>query len=78
MINRGKNPNIDRVKKCLTGITYPASKEKLIQHAQNTCGDEGVVSMLKGLPDHNYGAANDLTGALNNILGRGIHLRLDI
>lgn len=62
-----------KVQECLRGVSYPSSKEQLIQHAQNTCGDQAVVSMLKDLPEQTYGSANDLTGVLGGILGHGIH-----
>jgi hypothetical protein len=76
--NKQNSMDTDKVKKCLTGLSYPANKEQLIQHAQNTCADQEVVSMLKDLPEQSYGAMTDLTQALGGVLGRGIHLKLDI
>lgn len=73
-----KNMDTEKVQKCLRGVSYPASKGELIQHAQNTCGDEEVVSMLKDLPEETYGTATDLTQVLGGVLGGGIHLKLDI
>lgn len=70
-----QNLDSNKVQKCLSGVSYPASKQELIKHAQNTCGDEQVVSMLKDLPEQSYGAVNDLTQVLG---GQGIHLKLDI
>lgn len=67
------DPN--KVKQCLTGVSYPASKEELIRHVQSTCGDQEVVSMLKDLPEQSYGQVSDLKQVLG---GLGIHLRLDI
>jgi hypothetical protein len=72
------NMDTQKVQKCLSGISYPASKEQLIQHAQNVCGDQEVVSMLKDLPEQTYGKASALSNALGGVLGRGIHLNLDI
>jgi len=57
-----------RVERCLSGISYPASKEELINHAKNTCGDQEVVSMLKDLPDKSYGGAQVLTSELRSVL----------
>ena len=73
-----RNIDTKRVEKCLTGIKYPSDKNQLIAHAQNTCGDEGVISMLKDLPEQSYGKASTLDQALSGLLGGGIHLRLDI
>ena len=71
-----KNKGIDtnKVKECLSGLSYPADKEKLIQHAQNTCGDEGVVSMLKDLPEQSYGGVQELS----KVLPGGINLDLNV
>lgn len=73
-----KKLNTDRVQQCLTGISYPADKNALIQHAKNTCGDQEVISMLKDLPEQSYGGVSSLDNALSTVLGSGIHLRLDI
>lgn len=70
-----QNFDSDKVQKCLTGISYPASKDELINHAKNTCGDEGVISMLKDLPEQSYGGKQDLTRVLS---GLGVHLNVDL
>lgn len=67
--------NTNKVKQCLTGVSYPASKDELINHVQNTCGDQEVVSMLKDLPEKSYGGAQVLTSELRSVLP-GVHINL--
>ncbi|HLN19236.1 MAG TPA: DUF2795 domain-containing protein [Patescibacteria group bacterium] len=62
------NVSNDQVKKCLSGISYPADKSKLIQYAESTCGDEKVISMLKQLPEKSYGEPQMLTSELRSVL----------
>jgi hypothetical protein len=44
----------------LKGIDYPAKKDQLVQHAQQTGADSEVVEVLKNMPDGEYGNMADV------------------
>ena len=71
-----KDVDTNKVKECLSGLAYPADKEKMIQHVKNTCGDEGVVSMIKDLPEKSYGGVNDLTRQIKSLLNVDVKLSI--
>ncbi|MEU8804543.1 DUF2795 domain-containing protein [Spirillospora sp. NPDC048819] len=48
------NPSFIEVQKSLAGMDYPASKDDLIQHAQEHGAEEGILQALQAMPDREY------------------------
>ena len=42
------------IQKALGGIDYPASKEDIVEHAQDNGGGDDVVEALQGIDDREY------------------------
>jgi len=55
------SPNPIQVEKYLRGIDYPASKEDLIQYAENNKAPIIVLSMLNRLHDHLFNSLATVT-----------------
>ena len=53
-----------KVQKFLGGISYPASKDQLIDHARGKKADEDVLEALQGLPDREYEGPNEVSQAV--------------
>ena len=56
-----------QVQKFLGGMDYPASKEKLVEHARGQGADENVISTLEQLPDREYDGPSGVTKEIGNI-----------
>ena len=52
------------IQKALSGMDYPASKEQIVQHAQNNGGDKEVVDALKGIEDREYEGPSGVSSAV--------------
>ncbi|TDD33084.1 DUF2795 domain-containing protein [Actinomadura sp. KC06] len=48
------NPSFIEVQKCLAGMDYPASRDDLVQHAQQHGADEQMLRALRAMPDREY------------------------
>ncbi len=44
----------DTAKKALSGVDFPASKEQLVDYAENNGVDEGTVRALRAMPRADY------------------------
>ncbi|BBD59120.1 hypothetical protein NIES2109_19010 [Nostoc sp. HK-01] len=56
------------IQKNLKGIDYPASKEKLVKHAQKQGADRKVISLLEQLPDdEEFDNPTDVNKAIGEI-----------
>ena len=55
------------LQKHLKGVDYPASKEELIQHAQQQGADEKVREILEQLPDEEYETPAEVSKAVSDI-----------
>jgi hypothetical protein len=53
-----------QLQKHLKGVSYPASKEDLLQVARQHKADENVTSALEQLPDKEYRTPADVNQAL--------------
>lgn len=51
----------------LSGVDYPASKDDLIQRAQDNGADQQVLDMLDSLPEQNYDSPTDVSRELGNM-----------
>lgn len=56
-----------QLQKHLKGVDYPASKEELIEQAQEQGADENVLSALKQLPDEQYETPADVSKAIGEL-----------
>jgi Protein of unknown function (DUF2795) len=57
-------PEFIAVQKALSGISYPARKDQLIQHAKDHGADKETLDALNGLPDQEYGGPNEVSAAV--------------
>ncbi|WP_211238250.1 DUF2795 domain-containing protein [Deinococcus pimensis] len=56
-----------QLQKHLKGVTYPASKQDLLQKAESNGVDDNVRSVLQALPEQEYGKPTDVTAAVKNL-----------
>lgn len=56
-----------QLQKFLKGMNYPATKEELIDHAQQHDADENALSTLKQLPEDEYETPADVSKAVGEI-----------
>ena len=55
------------LQKHLKGVDYPASKEELLQHAQQQGADEKVREILEQLPDEEYETPAEVNKAVGEM-----------
>jgi hypothetical protein len=63
-VNKMAKINPIQLQKHLKGMDYPASKEELIQHAQQHGADENAMSVLQQLPEQEYQTPTDVSEAV--------------
>lgn len=54
------NPSPIEIQKALGGMDYPASKDELVKHAEDSGAGDDVLSALRGLPDRQFDAPTDV------------------
>jgi hypothetical protein len=52
------------VQKALSGMDYPASKQQIVQHAEEHGGSEDVLEALKGIEDREYEGPSGVSSAV--------------
>jgi Protein of unknown function (DUF2795) len=52
------------VQKSLSGVSYPASKQQLVEHARGKKADKDTIEALEHLPDQEYGRPSDVSKAV--------------
>jgi hypothetical protein len=52
------------IQKALSGMDYPATKDQIVQHAQQQGGDEEVIEALKKIPDREYEGPSGVSSAV--------------
>jgi hypothetical protein len=52
------------IQKALGGMDYPATKDQIIQHAQQQGGDKEVIEALKKIPDREYEGPSGVSSAV--------------
>lgn len=55
------------IQKHLKEMDYPASKEDLINHAQEHGADENICAVLNELPEEEYHSAADVSKAIGKV-----------
>lgn len=53
-----------KVQKFLGGVSYPATKEQLIEHARGKKADNDVLEALADLPEREYDGPNEVSQAV--------------
>lgn len=56
-----------QIQKHLKGVDYPASKQDLIEHAQQQGADENIRSVLEQLPDEEFETPAEVSKAIGDI-----------
>lgn len=56
-----------QLQKHLKGMDYPASKDKLVKHAQQNGADDNAISVLEQLPDNEYGSPTAVSQAVSSM-----------
>ena len=52
------SPNPIQMQKYLSGVSYPASRDDLVRHAEQQGADEEVLENLRTMPDREYNGPN--------------------
>jgi hypothetical protein len=53
-----------KVQKFLSGVSYPATRDQLIDHARGENADDDVLDALAGLPERSYAGPNEVSKAV--------------
>jgi hypothetical protein len=53
-----------QVQKALGGISYPATKEQLIEHARGKKAGQDILEALQNLPDQEYDSPAEVSKAV--------------
>ncbi|HLN74437.1 MAG: DUF2795 domain-containing protein [Methylococcaceae bacterium] len=54
------------VQQFLKGMSYPASKEDLVNHARRNRASDGIISMLNGMRTSSFNGPTDVNDALSD------------
>ena len=54
-----------KVQKSLGGISYPATKDQLVEHARSQQADQDVLDALQSIPDREYDGPNEVSKAVS-------------
>ena len=52
------------VQKALGGISYPATKDQLIEHARGNNAGTDILAVLRDIPDREYDGPNEVSKAV--------------
>jgi hypothetical protein len=52
------------IQKALAGMDYPATKEKIVKHAEQHGADADVIKALKGIEDREYDGPSGVSAAV--------------
>jgi hypothetical protein len=52
------------VQKALGGISYPATKDQLVKHAQSKNASKNIIDALQNIPDREYDGPNEVSKAV--------------
>ncbi|MCZ2403149.1 DUF2795 domain-containing protein [Paenarthrobacter sp. Z7-10] len=58
-------PNPIAVQKALGSVDYPASRNDLVQKAEQSGADDSVLDALRNLPDRQYAKPTEVNEALS-------------
>jgi Protein of unknown function (DUF2795) len=52
------------IQKALSGMDYPASKDQIVQHAEQNGADEEILDALRGIDDREYEGPSGVSSAV--------------
>jgi Protein of unknown function (DUF2795) len=52
------------VQKALGGISYPATRDQLVEHARGKNASKDILDALQSLPDREYDGPNEVSKAV--------------
>jgi hypothetical protein len=52
------------VQKALGGISYPATRDQLVEHAKGKNAGQDILDVLQSLPDREYDGPNEVSKAV--------------
>lgn len=52
------------IQKCLSGVSYPATKDQLVEHARKNGAGGEVLKALSGMPEGEYDGPNRVSSAV--------------
>jgi hypothetical protein len=52
------------VRKALGGISYPATRDQLVEHAEGRKAGRDVLDALRNIPDRQYAGPNEVSKAV--------------
>ncbi len=58
------NPDFIEAQKVLSGVDYPAGKQKLVQHARSEGAGDEIVRRLEAIDDREYDGPNAVSQEL--------------
>ena len=61
---RSEHVSAAQVQAYLRGVDYPASKDQLIQTAENQCAPDTVIDLLRQIPEKEYASPPDVGKAV--------------
>ena len=53
-----------RVQRFLGDISYPATKQQLVDHARGNQADDAALSTLRGMPEREYSGPDEVSRAI--------------
>ncbi|HET6187400.1 MAG TPA: DUF2795 domain-containing protein [Trebonia sp.] len=53
-----------QVQKALGGISYPATKEQLVEYARGKNAGDDILKVLQSIPDQEYDGPNEVSKAV--------------
>jgi hypothetical protein len=48
----------------LSGVSYPATKDQLVEHARKNGADDEAIEVLSGMPEGEYEGPNRVSSAV--------------
>lgn len=57
-------PEFIEVQKALGGVSYPATRDQLVEHARGKQASEDVLGALRGIPDREYDGPSEVSKAV--------------
>ena len=57
-------PEFIEVQKALGGVSYPATRDSLVEHARGKQAGEDILDALRGIPDREYDGPNEVGKAV--------------
>jgi hypothetical protein len=52
------------VQKALGGISYPATRDQLVEHAKSKDAGQDILDALQAIPDREYDGPNEVSKAV--------------